>query len=136
MKHCIMREWVKWMQSSNLLLKSQENRDAADLLESRAWYNAATSRLYYALYQMILHILSKNNMTPETGANSHERTILKLAQSSIIEPAEKNKIIRFSDVRRERNRCDYEKNHFMNDVKYGLIKNKFSDAENVLRNKI
>jgi len=48
------------MEHSRLLDKSQESKEATDLLAEAGKYHAATSRAYYAIYQKIIYILECN----------------------------------------------------------------------------
>ena len=123
------------MSNSLLLVKSQENKRAADLLEQEKLYNAATSRIYYSSYQLVLHILSKNNKTAITsGGGSHKQTITMLVSDILTTPSERSKVQKLIKVRKDRNKCDYENNFNMIDTDYSMVKKKVEDAISVLNN--
>lgn len=61
---------------SNLIIKSKENINAADMLITNSKYNACIHNCYFAVLQVILSV-SKNNGYKEnnSGEGSHNRLI-------------------------------------------------------------
>lgn len=104
-----------------LLQKSKESREIAGLALKKRYFNSATNRTYYALYQMILHILDKNSINVRTLEGyglegSHDFTIKSLIKEVITEPEDKGVVNKIIWIKETRNNADYKDFHITEDI--------------------
>ena len=129
------------MENSSLLIKSEENKKAAELLASNSMYIAATSRAYYSLYQKVLHIIDTHPLL-EIAQNGdgikgpHELNIsrfelLTLKAHGVYKGQKVVTDLRFlKDVRKS---CDYEKDFTLTSQKYKKqVEKKLLDVYGIL----
>ena len=113
------------MRKSVLLDKSKENEEATELLDSERKYNAATSRLYYSIYQKMIHLLKINNKSI-TRIHGRNITILHhilLSNASHFHPSVSNQeiktaILNIRRLKEFRKDCDYGEDIAMDRQKY------------------
>jgi len=108
------------MENTRLLDKSQENKEATNLLAEAGKYHAATSRAYYAVYQKIIYILKRHQ---KEVTRIHGRSI-KTFQSILttqnflnaIDAANvANDIYALKELRKK---CDYSQEYLMDESNY------------------
>ncbi|MDB8553515.1 hypothetical protein [Turicibacter sanguinis] len=106
------------MTTPPLLLKARENKKIAELAAQKQYYNSATNRIYYALYQRTLHILNgKEDIKVHKKSNSHEITIDALITKVLVDDVEKVDAAAFHLIRKMRHKADY-KDQSINKVMY------------------
>lgn len=94
-----------------LLEKSKENKTVAVYAAKEGLYNVATSRLYYSLYQKIIHILpsEKYEFARNQQGDSHANTIKIFFLIYEQDCIQRMNLIRdMSDLRKMRNKADYQ----------------------------
>lgn len=123
---------------SVFLEKSSENRDVARIAAEKGYFNSATNRIYYSLFQKILHILQKREIDvpeqngPNDKRNSHQRTIDTMIQEVLSNQREKNEFLRLHMIRKSRNKADYKLNSINKTVYNSQIKASADKIHNVL----
>jgi len=123
---------------SKLLTKSKENQKAAELLAEQELYNAATSRAYYSLYQMVLHILKNHPFLEvaekgEEKRGPHEINISRV--ELVLQVGEDRKVAAilryFKNIRQS---CDYGVNSLVSSKHYHKQVNKMlQKASSILK---
>lgn len=102
------------MNNKTLLSKAKENKKTAELASKNQYYNSATNRIYYSLYQRTMYILNQKGIKVESKQsdddkrNSHERTIDTLINKVLTSEIEKTQAAEFHLIRKMRNRADYQ----------------------------
>lgn len=94
-----------------LLEKSKENKTVAAYAAKEGLYNVATSRLYYSLYQKIIHILpsEKYEFATKQQGDSHANTINIFFLIHEQDRVQRMNLIRdMGDLRKMRNKADYQ----------------------------
>lgn len=125
--------------SEPLLVKAIENKKTAELALKKQYYNSATNRIYYSLFQMTLHVLSKKGITVEEKRsdddkrNTHERTIDTLINQALTTKEEKVEVAKFHVIRKMRNRADYQTQLINKDLYDFTIAPSVESVERVLR---
>ena len=120
----------------SLLDKAEENLKAATWAESEKMYNVAVSRLYYSMFQRLIHCLNVLEIQyNESGKNSHNEAIEALKRhlnlfrrnelTSVQTHFNKLKEKRILADYKERNVCFSEKDPNKENKTYIKIKNSF-----------
>ena len=123
-----------YVRKLTLLKKSEENRKSAELLAKSFYYNAATNRWYYSLFQKAKHILNVKECNQIFQDNSHEGTINLLRNEVLKTPVERLELQEFHEIRKYRNKCDYNNTFDINSECYEKnIVTKATDIENILK---
>lgn len=96
----------------NLKEKSEENYKTGEWAEKRGYYDVAVSRFYYCIYQKIIYISKKNGFYNEELSykkDSHMETVNNFVSSlnNMIPSEDKISIMKIKNLRRLRNRSDY-----------------------------
>lgn len=121
------------MGNSKLLDKSDENIQAAKLLVKNEWYNAATTRVYYSLYQKIIHILDDKSIKVEVDSgDSHVNTLEKFREEVITTDEESLMLDNIKEIKRYRKKCDYLDFKMTNPLYKNAIEKAYFKVEQVL----
>lgn len=87
----------------NIVEKSTENMESAKMLIEKEKYNAAVSRMYYAVFQLIYkEMLDQKHVSPEKVDGLHSEACIFLQKSAV-----KDVYAVFKNLRGSRVKADY-----------------------------
>ncbi len=102
------------MSITGLLHKSRENRSVANYALRNGWYNVATSRIYYSLFQKMLYLLprDKQEEIKRKQGDTHKETINLFWDINEVDDIKQMELIRdMHNIRAMRNKADYKSEH-------------------------
>lgn len=116
-----------------LIDKSNNNKICKTWACSHGYFDIATSRLYYSLYQKLIQLDSELGLGIKTS--NHETFIqsisIALRNQSLLSNGEKTILLRMQGIRKLRNRADYKPN-MVNATDFNLIENSAYKIESIL----
>lgn len=127
------------MKDISLLDKSEENCKTAEWAEKNKYFNSATSRYYYSLFQKIIYLLvgNTNIKTYNDEKISHQETINNFIGKyySQLSPEQNHRLTYLHKLRKNRNIADYTNNSYENQTEFEkTFKCLYNETNRVLGN--
>ena len=124
------------MCKENLIIKANNNSEAAEWAENKNYFDVSISRYYYCLYEKAIYIAINKGFYSNglNGQDSHQQFIVDFQRNLVnkLSPADIAWLATFGDLRRLRNSADYHltctsEKQFKLDFKY-----KFQQINSIL----